>query len=80
MPSNACPRQECDFVVCEGNKVRQCIQVSYDVTTKKTRKREISDQMLAHHKTGCSNLLLFTDHQHEETEKAGLCILIKTRL
>lgn len=33
---------ECDFVVSKGNKVVQAIQVSYDISSDKTRKREIN--------------------------------------
>ena len=32
---------ECDFVVCKGNRVVLAIQVSYDISAEKTRKREI---------------------------------------
>lgn len=33
---------ECDFVICEGRKAVVAIQVSYDISNEKTRKREIS--------------------------------------
>lgn len=68
---------ECDFVVCDGNRVIQCIQVSYDISNEKTRKREIDGLLLAHRQTKCSNLLLLTDHIYEEVEKGGLHIIIK---
>lgn len=68
---------ECDFVVCEGNKVLQCVQVSYDISAEKTRKREINGLMLAYRKTKCENLLLLTDHAYEEMEKNGHHISIK---
>lgn len=68
---------ECDFIVCNGNKVLQCIQVSYDISSDKTRKREINGLILAHKKTKCENLLLLTDHHHEELDKDGLHIRIK---
>lgn len=68
---------ECDFVVCEGNKVIQCIQVSYDISSEKTRKREIKGLILAYKKTKCNNLLLLTDHEHGELDKDGLRIQIK---
>ncbi|MCF0177444.1 MAG: ATP-binding protein, partial [Bacteroidales bacterium] len=38
---------ECDFVVCNGNKVVECIQVSYDISADKTRKRELNGLLLA---------------------------------
>ena len=68
---------ECDFVVCGGNKVIQCIQVSYDISNDKTRKREIDGLMLAHRQTGCDNLLLLTDHVYEEIEKDGVKMVVK---
>lgn len=68
---------ECDFVVCDGNHVLQCIQVSYDISNEKTRKREINGLLLAHKQTKCKNLLLLTDHEYEEKEIDGIPITIK---
>ncbi len=68
---------ECDFVVCNGNKVLQCIQVSYDISNEKTRKREIDGLLLAYRQTRCKNLLLLTDHEFQETEANGIPITIK---
>lgn len=68
---------ECDFVVCDGNRVLQCIQVSYDISSEKTRKREINALLLAYKKTKCNNLILLTDHEYEELDKDGLHIQIK---
>ena len=68
---------ECDFVVCDGNKVLQCIQVSYDISSAKTRNREINGLLLAYRKTQCNNLLLLTDHEYEELDKGNLHIQIK---
>ena len=48
---------ECDFLLCKGNVVKQAIQVSYDVSTPKTRKREINGLLAAAKKTGCADLL-----------------------
>lgn len=59
---------ECDFVICEGRKAVVAIQVSYDISNEKTRKREISGLLLAAKKTGCKNLLLLTDHSYEDIE------------
>lgn len=57
---------ECDFVICEGRKAVVAIQVSYDISNGKTRKREISGLLLAAKKTGCKNLILLTDHSYED--------------
>ncbi|MBP5449451.1 MAG: ATP-binding protein, partial [Spirochaetales bacterium] len=54
---------ECDFVVCQGSTVIQLIQVSYDISMPKTRKREIAGLLLASRKTGCDNLLLITNDE-----------------
>lgn len=68
---------ECDFVICNGNRVLQCIQVSYDISSNHTRKREIKGLILAHKKTKCDNLLLLTDHHYEDLDMEGLRIQIR---
>lgn len=68
---------ECDFIVCEGNKVLQCIQVSYDISNEKTRKRELDGLSLAYRKTKCRNLLLLTDHEYAEIDRGDIHIMIK---
>lgn len=68
---------ECDFVVCHGHRVLQCIQVSYDITSPKTRQREIAGLLLAHKQTHCTDLLLLTDHHEEDVEKNGHVIRIR---
>lgn len=68
---------ECDFVICEGRKAVVAIQVSYDISNKKTRKREISGLLLAAKKTGCKNLLLLTDHSYEDIETEDYKIAVR---
>lgn len=68
---------ECDFVVCKGNRVVQAIQVSYDISAEKTRKREIKGLLLAAEQTKCDNLLLLTDHERGTTEESGHQIRIQ---
>ena len=68
---------ECDFVICKGNKVLQCIQVSYDISADNTRKREINGLLLAARQTKCTNLLLLTDHESEQIEQDGYKIKIQ---
>ena len=68
---------ECDFLVCKGNQVQQCIQVSYDISSEKTRKRELKGLKTAAQITGCKNLLLLTDHEYEDTIFEGFDILIR---
>lgn len=71
------PSGECDFVVCKGNKVEQCIQVSYDISADKTRKREINGLLLAARQTQCENLLLLTDHESEHIQQDGHIITVQ---
>lgn len=68
---------ECDFLLCRNNKVVQAIQVSYDISSPKTRKREIDGLLLAYRKTGCNDLLLLTDHEFSESEHSGCLIKIR---
>lgn len=68
---------ECDFVVCKGNQVIQAIQVSYDISAEKTRKREINGLLLAAKQTKCENLLLLTDHESDNIETSGHSIKVQ---
>lgn len=68
---------ECDFVICEGRKAVVAIQVSYDISNEKTRKREISGLLLAAKKTGCKNLILLTDHSYEDIETEDYKIAVR---
>lgn len=67
---------ETDFLVCRGNKVIQCIQVSYDISNTKTLNREIKGLLLASKATNCDNLLLITDHEERELTKGDKTISI----
>ena len=68
---------ECDFVVCQGNKVLQCIQVSHDISVEKTRKREVAGAVLAAERTNCENLLLLTDHESDAINERGHIIKVQ---
>ena len=68
---------ECDFLVCKGNTVLQAVQVSYDISGKKTRKREVNGLLLAAKQTGCTNLLLLTDHESSTIEEGGYQIKVQ---
>lgn len=67
---------EADFVICRGRTILQIIQVCYDISEAKTRKRELKGLLLASKKTKCDNLLLITDHEEEVLEKDGKQILV----
>ena len=51
---------EVDFVVCRNRKVEKLIQVSCDIPSEKTQKREIKALIKASEVTGCDNLILLT--------------------
>lgn len=68
---------ECDFIVCKGKKALLAVQVSYDISSEKTRKREVNGLLLANKVTKCDNLLLLTDHEYGKEEKDGHTINIR---
>lgn len=68
---------ECDFVVCDGDKTILAVQVSYDISSEKTKKREIAGLILAAQKTGCNKLLLLTDHHDEDMIHNGHHVVIR---
>lgn len=57
---------ECDFIVCKGEKAVQAIQVAYDISNPKTKRRELNGLITAMRDTHCTNLLLLTDHDYED--------------
>lgn len=68
---------ECDFIVCDGRTPLLAVQVSFDISSPKTKKREISGLLLAARKVGCRNLLLLTDHEYEDLTIDGYNIAIR---
>jgi len=65
---------EADFLVCDGNTVKEIYQVCYDMRDPKTRKREIGGLLLAHKATKCDKLYVVTHYDWEDVEKDGLTI------
>lgn len=59
---------EIDFVVCEGNNVRELIQVSADIASAKTYNREISTLCKAAADLKCENLTLITMNENKIVE------------
>ena len=59
-------QEEVDFVVQEGTKVKQLIQVCYDLKNPETRKREIRALLKAGKELHCDNLLILTSEQESE--------------
>lgn len=60
--------KEIDFVTRKGTKVEQLIQVCYDMTSEKTRKRELDALVEAAEELHCDNLLVITNLQEEEID------------
>ena len=58
--------REIDFVVRESNRIKQLIQVAYELPTPKTRERELKALAEAAQELHCGNLLLIT-WSNEET-------------
>lgn len=69
--------KEVDFVLKEGRKIVSLLQVSYDITNPKTRKREISALLKASAELKCKNLILINwDYEGEEDIKGEkICFL-----
>lgn len=67
---------ECDFVVTHGGNVQQLIQVCYDISSPKTRSRELNGLVKAARKFNCHNLLLLTMNTKEQIEQDGELIQV----
>jgi len=67
-------QEEVDFVVKQGLKVKQLIQVCYDVSDVKTKEREIRALIKAGKDLKCKNLLVITEDYEsgEKTEWFGI--------
>lgn len=68
--------KEVDFVTRKGAKVEQLIQVCYDMTSEKTRKRELDALTEAAEELHCDNLLVITNDQQVGVEWRDLTINI----
>lgn len=63
-------KNEVDFVVKERQKVKQLIQVCWDISEYKTKEREVKALLKAGNELKCRNLLVITgDKEMEETIK-----------
>lgn len=72
--------KEIDFVTRKGAKVEQLIQVCYDMTSEKTRKRELDALVEAAEELHCDNLLVVTNSQDnlvKQSNKIVNCIRIE---
>ena len=62
--------KEVDFVTRKGTKVERILQVCYDLSSEKTRKREIDSLLECAEELRCNNLYIVTYNQ-EETIQIG---------
>ena len=63
-------QEEVDFVIQENTKIKQLIQVCYEISKIETRKREIRSLLKAGKELKCQNLLILTrDYEFEEQIK-----------
>ena len=67
---------EVDFLIAKEGKVKQLIQVSYNISSEKTLKREISGLIKAAEMFKCENLLLINFDAEQDVEKKGHTIHI----
>lgn len=63
--------REVDFVIKENLKVKQIVQVCYDIEYYDTRKREIEALIKASKELKCRNLLIVTDDYEKEEKIKG---------
>lgn len=68
---------EADFLVCKGRYVEKIIQVSYDISSKKVRQRELRGAQNAAMQVGCRDLTIVTYNDKEDAlTPSGLPIKI----
>ena len=68
--------KETDFVVREGNKVKQLIQVCYEMSNEKTEKREVGSLVECAGELKCDNLTIVTWNDERVIEKNGYVIKV----
>lgn len=61
-------QEEVDFVVKEGQQIRELIQVCKDINNIETKQREIRSLLKASKELKCKNLLLITENYEGEEE------------
>lgn len=70
-------QEEVDFVIKEGKKVKQLIQVCYELNNFATKEREISSLLKASEEFKCNNLMILANSQESEEIHKGKKIIIK---
>jgi hypothetical protein len=70
------PKEEVDFVLKEGTKINQLIQVCYSLENEETKKREIKGLLKASEELKCNNLLIITWEEEEEVKQDNKLIKV----
>jgi len=68
--------KETDFVVRKGTRVEQLIQVCYDLSSPKTRKREVDALVECAEELACDNLIVVTNKEEKTITQGGYEIKI----
>ena len=68
--------RETDFVLREGNRVKQLVQVCYDLSKSKTEKREVDSLVECAGELGCNDLIIVTWNEERIIEKDGYTIKV----
>ncbi len=69
-------KHECDFVVVKKDKTSLLIQVSYDISSLETRKREIAGIIEASKYLDCRNAIIITYNNEDEIKYKELTISV----
>ena len=64
-------QNEVDFVVKEGLKIKELIQVCYDIESENTKSREIKSLLKASIELKCNNLVIITNDKDGEERING---------
>ena len=72
--------KEIDFVLRENNRVKQLVQVSYEMTSDKTIRRECSALVEAAQELHCSDLYVLTNNEQRTVEWEGCTIHVQPAL
>ena len=64
-------QREVDFVVKDGERVKQLVQVSYDISAKETMRREVGALLRASKELRCNSLLIITWDYENEIKESG---------
>ena len=68
--------KEVDFVLRDGIHIQSLVQVCYDLSNKKTEKREVDSIIECAEELKCNNLIIVTYNEERTIEKKGFRIQV----